>query len=60
MASLSEKLADVTLSINKFRLHLNSQGNVIDEKLARQNFKYSGKKCAIYEIEIIYMENLLQ
>jgi hypothetical protein len=44
MASLSEKLAGITLPIGEFGSHLNGQGNVIDEELARRNFEYSGKK----------------
>ncbi|CAB4425447.1 unnamed protein product [Rhizophagus irregularis] len=34
----------------KFRSHLNSQGSVVDEELARKNFEYSGKRlCDIWE-----------
>jgi hypothetical protein len=55
MASLSEKLAGVTLPIDKFGSHLNSQGNVIDEELARRNFKYSGEKlCDIWNRDNIH------
>jgi hypothetical protein len=35
MASLSEKLAGITLPIGEFGSHINSQGNVIDEELAK-------------------------
>src|SRR3954453_8782717 len=50
IASLSEKLAGITLPIGEFGSHLNSQGNVIDEELARRNFEYSGKKlCDIWK-----------
>jgi len=41
---LFTKLAGITLPIGEFRSYLNSQGNVIDEELARQNFEYSEKK----------------
>ncbi len=34
MASLSAKLAGITLPMRKFRLHLNSQRNVVDIELA--------------------------
>jgi len=44
MASLSAKLAGITLPVGEFGSHLNSQGNVVDEELARRNFEYSGKK----------------
>ncbi|GBC01180.1 hypothetical protein RclHR1_00410007 [Rhizophagus clarus] len=33
IAFLSEKLASITLPIGEFSLHLNSQENVIDDKL---------------------------
>src|SRR6266536_3038762 len=36
IASLSAKLASITLLIGEFGLHLNSQGNVIDEELAQK------------------------
>ncbi|CAG8847299.1 17345_t:CDS:1, partial [Gigaspora margarita] len=38
MASLSEKLASITLPIDEYGMHLDSQKNVIDEELARCNF----------------------
>ena len=55
MASLSAKLAGITLPIGKFGSHLNSQENVVDEELARQNFEYSGKKLRdIWKRDDIY------
>ncbi|GBC26323.2 hypothetical protein GLOIN_2v1870260 [Rhizophagus irregularis DAOM 181602=DAOM 197198] len=55
MASLSEKLAGITLPIEEFGSHLNSQGNVIDEELARRNFEYSGNKlCDIWKRDDIH------
>ena len=55
MASLSAKLAGITLPVNKFGSHLNSQGIVVDEELARQNFEYSGKKlCDIWKRDDIH------
>jgi len=38
MATLSEKLAGITLLIDHFRIHLNTQGKVINPELALQNF----------------------
>ncbi len=35
MASLSAKLAGITLPMRKFRSHLDSQGNVIDKELTK-------------------------
>ncbi|CAG8831689.1 17413_t:CDS:2, partial [Gigaspora margarita] len=41
MATLSGKLAGITLPIDYFGTHLNTQGNVIHPELALQNFKYA-------------------
>src|SRR2546421_12810914 len=35
MASLFTKLAGITLPVDKFRSHLDSQGKVVDDELAR-------------------------
>ena len=43
MATLSGKLAGITLPIDHFGVHLNTQGKVIDLNLAAQNFHYSGE-----------------
>ncbi len=40
---LSCKLAGITLLINHFGIHLNTQGKVIDSELAVQNFRYLGE-----------------
>ncbi|CAG8777658.1 6654_t:CDS:2, partial [Gigaspora margarita] len=48
MASLSEKLASITLPIDEYSMHLNSQGNVVDEELAQRNFEFSGNR--LYEL----------
>ncbi|CAB4422741.1 unnamed protein product [Rhizophagus irregularis] len=55
MASLSAKLAGITLPVNEFSSHLDSQGNVIDEELARRNFEFSGKRlCDIWRRDDIH------
>ncbi|CAB4476999.1 unnamed protein product [Rhizophagus irregularis] len=55
MASLSAKLASITLPVNEFSSHLDSQGNVIDEELARRNFEFSGKRlCDIWRRDDIH------
>jgi hypothetical protein len=55
MASLSAKLAGITLPIGEFGSHLNSQGNAIDEELARKNLEYSGNKlCDIWKRDDIH------
>ncbi len=41
MATLSEKLADITLPIDYFRSYLNIQNKVIDLELALWNFRYA-------------------
>ena len=48
MASLSGKLAEITLPLDEYRTHLNSQGNVVNEELAWHNFEFSGERlCEI-------------
>ena len=46
MATLSKKVAGITLPIDNFGNHLNSQGKVCDHELGLQNFRYAGKKLA--------------
>ena len=47
MATLSQKLAGITLPIDKYGSHLNSQGKVIDSELAMKNMHYAGEAlCA--------------
>ena len=41
MMTLSEKLARITLPIDHFGKHLNSQGNIMDAELAAKNFQYA-------------------
>ena len=55
MATLSEKLAGITLPIDHFRTHLNTQGKVINPKLALQNFRYAGEAlCDIWHRDLIF------
>ena len=42
MAPLSSKLARIVLPIDHYGTHLNSQGKVINEELAKKNFRFSG------------------
>ena len=54
MATLSGKLAGITLPIDHFGKHLNSQGNVINSELATQNFQYAGEAlCDIWSCDLI-------
>jgi len=43
MATLSSKLAGITLPIDDFGTHLNTQGKVINPELATQNFRHLGE-----------------
>ncbi|CAB4430947.1 unnamed protein product [Rhizophagus irregularis] len=48
MTTLSQKLASITLPIDKYGFHLNSQGQVNDSELAIKNFRYAGEAlCAL-------------
>ena len=54
MATLSGKLAGITLPIDHFGVHLDSQGKVVDSELATQNFRYSGEAfCEIWYRDLI-------
>ncbi|CAI2183183.1 9303_t:CDS:2 [Funneliformis geosporum] len=49
MATLSQKLAGITLPIDKYGSHLNSQGQVVNLELAMKNMRYAGEAlCAKY------------
>ncbi|PKB99677.1 hypothetical protein RhiirA5_429331 [Rhizophagus irregularis] len=55
MATLSGKLAGVTLPIDHFGIHLNIQGRVINPELATQNFRYVGETlCDIWSRDLIF------
>ncbi|PKC10142.1 hypothetical protein RhiirA5_498690 [Rhizophagus irregularis] len=55
MATLSGKLAGITLPIDHFGKHLDSQGKVINPELAARNFRYSGEAlCEIWRRDLIF------
>ena len=55
MATLSGKLAGITLPIDHFGTHLNTQGKVINPELALQNFQYAGEAlCDIWRRDLIF------
>jgi hypothetical protein len=55
MATLSQKLARITLPINKYGSHLNSQGQVVDLELAMKNFRYAGEAlCSLWKRDLIH------
>ncbi|CAB4437176.1 unnamed protein product [Rhizophagus irregularis] len=55
MATLSGKLAGITLPVDHFGSHLNTQGKVIDLELALQNFRYAGESlCDIWRKDLIF------
>lgn len=55
MAILSRKLAGITLPIDHFRSHQNTQGKVIVLELALQNFQYAGESlCDIWCKDLIF------
>src|SRR3990170_1480983 len=55
MATLSQKLAGITLPIHKYGTHLNSQGQVVDLELAMKNYRYAGEAlCALWERDPIF------
>jgi hypothetical protein len=55
MSTLSQKLAGITLPIDKFGSHLNSQGQVVDSELAMRNFRYAGEAlCTLWKRDPIF------
>lgn len=55
MATLSGKLAGITLPVGHFGAHLDTQGKVINPELALQNFKYAGEAlCNIWRRDLIF------
>ncbi|GBC47991.2 uncharacterized protein LOC106141435 [Rhizophagus irregularis DAOM 181602=DAOM 197198] len=55
MATLSQKLAGITLPIDKYGSHLNSQGKVVDSELAMKNMRYAGETlCTLWERDPIF------
>ncbi|CAG8851004.1 3688_t:CDS:2, partial [Gigaspora margarita] len=60
MVSLSEKLAGITLPIDEYSTHLDSQGNVVDEELAQCNFEFSGNRlCELWNRDDIYAPDIV-
>ncbi|CAG8818743.1 25125_t:CDS:2 [Gigaspora margarita] len=59
MAPLSSKLAGIVLSIDYYSTHLNSQGKVIKEELAKENFCFLGEKlCDIWQHDQSHRRNV--
>ena len=55
MATLSGKLAGITLPIDHYGLYLNTQGKVTNPELALQNFRYAGELlCDIWRKDLIF------
>ncbi|CAJ0846568.1 2494_t:CDS:2 [Entrophospora sp. SA101] len=55
IATLSGKLAGITLPIHHYGTHLNTQGKVINPDLALQNFRYAGEAlCNIWHHDLIF------
>ncbi|CAG8786570.1 13170_t:CDS:2 [Cetraspora pellucida] len=55
MATLSGKLAGITLPVDHFGKHLDSQGKIIDPELAVQNFRYAGEiLCDAWSHDLIF------
>ena len=55
MTTLSRKLAGITLPIDHFGTHLDTQGKVINPELALQNFRYAGEVfCDIWRHDLIF------
>ncbi|CAG8845534.1 755_t:CDS:2, partial [Gigaspora margarita] len=53
--SLSKKVATITLPIDYFENHLDSQGNVQDYEIGLQNFRYAGQALAdLWRKDLIY------
>ncbi|CAG8798828.1 18963_t:CDS:2, partial [Gigaspora margarita] len=46
MAFLSEKLAGITLPVDEYGVHPDSQGNIVDEELAWHNFEFLGNQLS--------------
>ena len=55
MATLSSKFAGITLPIDHFGTHLNTQGKVINLELAAQNFHHLREAfCEIWHRDLIF------
>jgi len=59
MATLSGKLARIILPIDHFDKHLDLQENVMNPKLATQNFRYAGEAlCNIWSRDLIFEKHV--
>ena len=59
MATLSGKLAGITLPIDHFGKHLNTQGKVNNLELALQNFRYAREAlCDIWRHDLIFRRSV--
>ncbi|CAG8581513.1 21306_t:CDS:2, partial [Gigaspora margarita] len=59
MAPLSSKLAGIVLPIDYYGTYLNSQGKVINEELAKENFRFSREKlCDIWKCDQSHRRNI--
>ncbi|CAG8569541.1 15189_t:CDS:2 [Cetraspora pellucida] len=55
MAFLSEKLTGITLPIDEYGVHLDSQKNVVNKELAQYNFEFSENRlCELWNRDNIY------
>jgi hypothetical protein len=60
MVTLSQKLAGITLPIDKFSSHLNSQGEVVNLELVIKNFCYAGEALyALWECDPIFKKPVI-
>ncbi|CAG8852174.1 23216_t:CDS:2 [Gigaspora margarita] len=59
MAPLLSKLAGIILPIDYYDTHLNSQRKVINEELAKKNFRFLEEKlCDIWQRDQSYERNV--
>ncbi|CAG8844878.1 7100_t:CDS:2, partial [Gigaspora margarita] len=60
MSTLSGKLAGITLPIDTFGSHLDSQGKVINQELAKKNFRHAGETlCTLWSRDLIFGKNVM-
>ncbi|CAG8748294.1 19625_t:CDS:2 [Cetraspora pellucida] len=60
MCTLSGKLVGITLSIDTFGSHLDSQDKVINQELAKKNFCHTGETlCTLWSRDLIFSKNVM-